>query len=66
MRITVNGVCTDVPEGTTAEGLVEIVGMNPSRVAVEVDGDICPRARRGETVLKEGQTVEIVGFVGGG
>ena len=66
MIVIVNGKEADVPEGTTAEQIISIMGMEPSRVAVEIDGEICPRASRNGTVLKEGQRLELVGFVGGG
>lgn len=66
MIVLVNGRETEVPEGTTAEGLVELMGHRSDRVAVEIDGAICPRAARGGTVLRDGQSVELVGFVGGG
>lgn len=66
MRITVNGTETVVPEGITAEGIVSFMGMDPMRVAVEIDGEICPRKSRADTVLEEGQRLELVGFVGGG
>ncbi len=66
MRITVNGTETDVPEGITAEEIVSFMGMDPKRVAVEIDGEICPRGSRADTVLEEGQRLELVGFVGGG
>ena len=66
MMVTVNGKEAEIPERTTAEEIISIMGMEPSRVAVEIDGEICPRASRSGTVLKEGQRLELVGFVGGG
>ena len=66
MIVIVNGKEADVPEGTTAEEIISIMGMESSRVAVEIDGEICPRASRNQTVLREGQRLELVGFVGGG
>ena len=36
------------------------------RLAVERNGNIVPRARYGETVLEDGDVLEIVRFVGGG
>ena len=56
----------DVPEGTTVSDLVRLLGHPSDRVAVEVDGEICPRARHADSVLRERQTVEVVSFVGGG
>lgn len=66
MRITANGESMDVPVGTTVDELIEIMGMDPSRVAVEIEGEICPRDSRASRVLEDGQSLEIVGFVGGG
>jgi thiamine biosynthesis protein ThiS len=45
---------------------VEILGMKVDRVAVELNRDIVPRDRWAETVLNEGDRLEIVHFVGGG
>ncbi len=66
MIVTVNGTETDVPEGATAEDLVTLLGHRTDRVALEIDGEICPRYRRASTVLRPGQRVELVSFVGGG
>ena len=41
-------------------------GYDPLRVAVERNGDIVPKAQYGETVLADGDSVEVVSFVGGG
>ena len=36
------------------------------RVAVEKNGEIVPKAEYSDTVLKNGDSIEIVSFVGGG
>lgn len=41
-------------------------GINPQRIAVELNGEILPKAQYSNTVLKDGDVVEIVNFVGGG
>ena len=41
-------------------------GINPQRIAVELNGEILPKSKYGDTVLKDGDIVEIVNFVGGG
>lgn len=41
-------------------------GINPRRIAVELNGEILPKLQYGDTVLKDGDIVEIVNFVGGG
>ena len=40
--------------------------INPQRIAVELNGEILPKSQYGVTVLKDGDVVEIVNFVGGG
>lgn len=47
-------------------GYLEENGINPQRIAVELNGEILPKAQYGNTVLKDGDVVEIVNFVGGG
>lgn len=41
-------------------------GINPQRIAVELNGEILPKTQYSDTVLKGGDRVEIVNFVGGG
>lgn len=40
--------------------------INPQRIAVELNSEILPKSQYGDTVLKDGDIVEIVNFVGGG
>lgn len=63
--VRVNG--RDVPLGSgNAAELIESLGYDIRRIAVELNGDICPRASLGSTVLKDGDSLEVVSFVGGG
>ncbi|MBP3700411.1 MAG: sulfur carrier protein ThiS [Lachnospiraceae bacterium] len=39
---------------------------DPSRIAVERNGDIVPKSTYAETILEDGDVVEVVSFVGGG
>jgi sulfur carrier protein len=48
------------------EQLVGELGLKGDRVAVELNGEIAPRARWVETIVKEGDRLEVVHFVGGG
>lgn len=64
--VRVNGRDVEVGSGTTVASLVEGLGFDTARVAVELNGEICPKARLGETVLRGGDYLEIVSFVGGG
>ncbi len=66
MLIRLNGEEREVPEGTTLEGLVELLGLAPERLAVEHNLRVARRADWRGTELREGDKVEIVHFVGGG
>lgn len=41
-------------------------GYDIKRVAVELNGDILPKSQYESTLLQDGDSVEIVSFVGGG
>lgn len=62
----VNGTTHPLAEPISVSALLEQLGYNPQRVAVEVDGEIVRRADFGTASLCDSSTVEIVGFVGGG
>ncbi len=66
MHCTVNGQPRELPDEITVEGLIEILGLASAICAAEVDQKIVPKRERSETVLKEGQSIEIVTLVGGG
>lgn len=65
MRIEVNGEPRQV-EAATILALVEDLGLNPRKVAVERNLEIVPRSLHGETALADGDRIEIVQLVGGG
>ena len=65
-RMKVNGTSETLNGPLSVAGLVESRGLNPARVAVELNGNIVPRAERATTMLKDSDTVEIVSFVQGG
>jgi thiamine biosynthesis protein ThiS len=66
MELVVNGETREVPEGTTVSGLLETLKVSPERVVVEVNLTILKRAQHPDTLLREGDRVEVVQFVGGG
>ena len=66
MKIRLNGEPAEVPDAVTIEQLLERLGVDPRRVAVEHNLTIIKRHRQAETVINEGDEVEIVNFVGGG
>ena len=69
MKLQINGEerdFTSAPIPFTLAALVELLGMKPDRVAVELNRDIVPRDRWLETPLNDGDRLEVVHFVGGG
>ena len=66
MQISINGEIREVPEGTNVSGLLGLLGVKAPRVAVEVNEVVVTRDRHAEHVLRSGDAVEIVAFVGGG
>jgi sulfur carrier protein len=65
MKVKVNGFEIDVMADTIAKLLKEL-DINPSRVVVEVNLEIVKRAYFEQYKIKEGDSIEIVNFVGGG
>lgn len=63
--VKINGTDQNVAGKTLAEYL-ETTSYDPKRIAVERNGEIVPKVQYGETLLKEGDTLEVVSFVGGG
>lgn len=66
MRATVNGEQVELPEGLTVAALLAHLGVKAERVAVERNGEVVRKARHGDELLKAGDVLEIVTFVGGG
>ena len=66
VKIRLNGEPAEVPDAVTIEQLLARLGVDPRRVAVEHNLTIIKRHRQAETVINEGDEVEIVNFVGGG
>ncbi|MFP3516347.1 sulfur carrier protein ThiS [Pseudomonas sp. SIMBA_077] len=66
MRIQLNGESFELPDGETVAGLLTLQELTGRRVAVELNLDIVPRSQHVNTVLKEGDQVEVVHAIGGG
>ncbi len=65
MTVKVNGQDRDVTDGTTVLALIEQHNLTPRNVAVELNRRLI-RTEKYDTVLKAGDEIEIVTFVGGG
>jgi thiamine biosynthesis protein ThiS len=66
MKIKVNGEEREITDGLSLTGLLDSLQIRAGRVVVERNRDIVPRDSYGATMLTEGDTLEIVHFVGGG
>lgn len=67
MKIKVNGAWTAIAESSpSVAGLVEVLALTGKRIAVEVNGEIVPKSRYAQTLLSDGDRIEVVGAVGGG
>ena len=66
LSIRINGEHRRVPGGTTISEMVNQMGLDPQRVAVERNLAIVPRSTLGEVCVEDGDDFEIVHFVGGG
>ncbi len=65
LTLTVNGESRRSTAATVAD-LVRELGLAPEKVAVEHNGEIAPRSTLTDVALSDGDTLEIVHFVGGG
>ena len=65
LNLTVNGEPRRAEAGSIAD-LVRSLDLDPAKVAVERNGEIVPRSTLGDTLLADGDVLEIVHFVGGG
>ncbi len=66
MRLKINGETVDGVKAVTVSELLEELKVQPGRVAVEVNLSIVRKADYDSFALTDGDTVEIVNFVGGG
>ena len=65
LMVTINGEALNL-EGTILADYLKDAGYDLTRIAVEKNGEIVPKAEYAETILKEGDRLEVVSFVGGG
>ena len=64
--VQINGETRENYENLTVEEMVDREGLQKSRIAVEINGEIVSTQKYNDTVLHAGDVVEVVSFVGGG
>ncbi len=66
MKIVVNGSERAIDATLNLQLLLESLGTSVKNFAVELNGEIIPAVSYAATLLKEGDRIEIIQFVGGG
>ena len=66
IRVRVNGKERDVPGGLSVRGLLEALDLRPGMVVVELNKEILARDAYEASRVEEGDSIELVHFVGGG
>jgi thiamine biosynthesis protein ThiS len=66
MTVMVNGEPRDVASGTTVSGLLAALELHPRLIVVEHNREILDRSVYDDTEVRDGDTIELVHFVGGG
>ena len=66
IRVRLNGKERDVGADHSVRSLLESLDLQPALVVVELNREILARESYGETPIRDGDTIELVHFVGGG
>ncbi|HUO01975.1 MAG TPA: sulfur carrier protein ThiS [Rhizomicrobium sp.] len=66
LNVTLNGETRALSAGLTVKTMLETLGLDPAKIAVERNLEIVPRSAYGQVAVSEGDRFEIVHFIGGG
>lgn len=66
VKVQLNGKPREVTGGQSVRALLESLDLKPGMVVVELNREILERDRYEEFTIDEGDTIELVHFVGGG
>jgi thiazole synthase len=66
LNVILNGEVRALNAGLTVKTMLETLGLDPAKIAVERNLQIVPRSAYGEIAVAEGDRFEIVHFIGGG
>ena len=66
ITITVNGNARECAGGSSLDDLLQVLDLDPRMVVVEHNKSIVRRAELEATPLEDGDSIELVHFVGGG
>ena len=66
IKIRLNGDPYSIEGDTHLTVLFERLKMKPGRIAVELNREVVPKAEHHNVILKDGDELELINFVGGG
>ena len=66
MKITINGTAKEYTNSVLLQELVSQYCKNPRHVIAEVNGEIIHASHWGQRSVADGDSIELVSFVGGG
>src|SRR3984885_6098171 len=66
VEITLNGEARRLDAALSVRGLLESLGLDPAKIAVERNLEIVPRSTYDQVAVGNGDRLEIVHFIGGG
>ena len=66
IAVRINGNNINLVSPMLLTDLLSINGYNPERIAVELNGDIVPRKKYNDVIVRDSDSLEIVSFIGGG
>jgi len=66
MELIINGQAEQLPDDINATRLIEHLGLQGERLAIEVNREIVPRSRLDNQRFNAGDHIEIVRAIGGG
>lgn len=66
MQVRVNDNSMELPEGSSVADLLELLDVRVKHVAVERNLMVVPRQMHCDTLLADGDNLEVVTLVGGG
>ena len=66
MRIMINGESRELAANLTVAAMLQTLGIDTRKVAVERNLEIVPKSTFATTEIRDGDRLEIVHFIGGG
>ena len=66
ISVTINGEAREVPAEIRLDQMLELFSLPRQRIAVELNNVVVRRTDWPDTIVREGDKVEVVHFVGGG